>query len=443
MRGRAAALILVARAISLAVALACAAAILHAITLGREALALAPAAAVLCGITLITTAALRERGTMRQSGALVALTMAAAAAWGMTLAARAPDALAALTRVIGFAILGEAYLWRALGIARGQQRWREVRGDALVALGAVALASLFAGPIDRDALPALGLLVAFAGAVGLSLARSAEELALSTAEVRAATSTGHATGTAFALGVLALAVGFALPLLEAMLLSLARAVGPLLGDLIFAILLPLGYVAAYLVQIALWLREVLRPTGLELRIPQAPFDPADDAQRLREMEQARPFVFGAVEVVIGIVALAFALALVARLVQERRAVLPDGAEVERSPVEGIGLRATLRGLLPRRARRPRPPADDGTLATALRRVYWSLLDLADREGPGRRGAAETPAEHEQRLLRSSDRWRPASEIVRAFEDLRYGEAAPDAATVERARAALRRAEAAR
>lgn len=440
--GRAHVVIVTARAISQAVALASAAAVLHAIAAGRDALPLLPTAVVLSGATLVLFSVLRERGTVRQSGGLVAVVIAAAVAWGLALAARSPDVLAVLTRVTGFAILGEAYLWRVLGVARGLQRWHEVRSDALAALGAVVVADIVPGPIDRGALPALALAVAFAGAVALSLARASEELSLSAGQVRGRPAPEAATGTAFALGLLALAVGIGLPALQSVLLGAAARVGPLLGEAIFWILLPLGYVAAYLVYVAQWLREIIRPTGFAIPIPQAPFDPDADARRIRDLEQARPYIFGAVEAIVALVALGFALALVARLMQERRALLPEGGSVDRSPVEGIGLGAMVRALFPPRRARPRPPADDGTPATALRRVYWALLDLAEREGPGRRAPAETPAEHERRLLGSGERWRDVSGIVRAFEQWRYGDADPDDATVERARGALRRAAAA-
>ena len=151
-------------------------------------------------------------------------------------------------------------------------------------------------------------------------------------------------------------------------------------------------------------------------------------------------MFGAVEVLIGLVALGFAVALIARLVQERRALLPEGALLERERVEGIGLGATLRALFPRRRGRSGPPADDGSPAAALRRIYWRLLALGERRGAGWREPAETPAEHEARLARGAASWREAAPIVRAFEELRYGDREPERATVDAARDALRRLE---
>ncbi len=434
-------LILASRGLSEAVAYAALAAMLHASTAGREPIGLAATSAAVFGITLVLVSILRERGTVRQSAALTALVMGGSAAWALTLPARPPDALAVLTRIVGFAILGETYLWRLLGVARGLQRWSDVRSDGLFGLAAVGIAALVPGPIDRDALPVLGLAVAMAGAVALSLARSVEELELSGQETRGRPAGSAATGTAFALGVLAIALAFVLPIAQAALAAFARAAGPVLDNVLVAILIPVGYIAAIVVAIAVWLRDLIGLRSFpQIQMPTAPMTDDELRQRLLEMDRTRPLLFGAIEIVIAVVALAVAVLLVARLVGERRALLAEGVSIVRETVDGIGLRATLGTLLPRRAVRPRPPRDDGTAATRLRRVYWRLLDLAEREGPGRRGRTETPAEHERRLVRAGERWAAASEVVRAFEDLRYGERMPDEATVDRAAAALARVE---
>lgn len=437
---RAVVLIVVARSLSEATTFAVVAALLHAATLGRDPLPLGPTGLGLLGLTLVLAAVLRERGTVRQSAGLAAVVIGGAAAWGLSHAARDPDALAVLTRVVGFGIAGEVYLWRLIGVARGLQRWREVRNAALVALGAIVLASLVPGRIDRDALPALAIAVSVAGAVALSLARSTEELALSAGQVRGRPAGGAATGTAFALGILAILIALALPGAQRLLAQVAGTVGPILGDVLFLVLLPLGYVAAYLVYLVLWLRDTLGlGTGVEVEPPQMPGS-LDELRRLREAEAIRPYVFGAVEILIALVALLFAVALVARLVQERRAALPTGVSLERERVEGLGLGATLRTLLPRRSPRRTPSPDDGSRASAIRRLYWRLLERAERAGPGWRAAAETPAEHEVRLAASEGRWRAAAPLVRAFEEVRYGEREPDEATLAAAREALRRVE---
>jgi len=143
-----------------------------------------------------------------------------------------------------------------------------------------------------------------------------------------------------------------------------------------------------------------------------------------------------------IVVILVALVLFERAVRERRLTLPEGAQLERAAASGLTLGATLRSLFPRRAAQRRAPRDDGTSAAALRLIYWRLLALADRTGPGWRGAAETPTEHHRRITGADPRWAAASPIVAAFEDLRYGELGPDRATVVRAREALRAVEAA-
>lgn len=436
---RALAVVLASRAFSLAAGLGVLASLLHAVAVGRAPVPLVPTTLALFGLTLVLSALLRERGTVGRSTGLVVVTIAAWVAWGLALPARDPDLLASLTRIVGFGALGELYLWRALGMARAAPRWREVRDDALLALGAITVAAL-APSGDRAALPALALGVACFAAVGLSLSRSTEELSLSGGEIHGRPVASPATGTAFGLGALALALALSLPSLETLVAAGARAVGPLLEDVLFMLFLPLGYLAEALVNFGLWLREHLPLSFLSIQVPQVPVRPEEDAQRLREMEQLRPFVFGTIEAVAALVLLLVGLVLVARIAHDRRAALAEGASLERERIGDIGLRATLRSLFPRGARPRRAPADDGTPAAAVRRLYWRLLELAEREGPGWRAVPETPAEHEARLVAAGPRWRDAAPIVRAFEALRYGERDVDAATVTAAREALRRME---
>jgi hypothetical protein len=167
----------------------------------------------------------------------------------------------------------------------------------------------------------------------------------------------------------------------------------------------------------------------------------DDLALMREIEQARPFVIGALELIVVIVVILVGIVLLERAVRERRLALPEGAELERDVASGPTLGATLRSLFPRRSQRRRAPRDDGTPASALTLVYWRLLALADRAGQGWRAAAETPSEHQRRITGADSRWAAASPIVAAFEDLRYGELSPDRDTVARARDALRAVEA--
>jgi uncharacterized protein DUF4129 len=434
--------ILAGRCWSAATTFAAIAALLDALLGGRAPLSLLGTALALCGITLALVAILRERGSIRTSGAITAVAMAATAIWGLSLAGRALDPLGILTRIVGFAILGEAYLWGLLSIARGLQRWREVRDGATLALGAVVVAALVPAPIDRAALPILALTVALMGAVAMSLARSTEELGLGGSELEGKPIGSAAGATAFGLGILAIVLALALPAIEAFLARVAAEVGPFLDAALLLVLLPLGYLAAAVVAAAIWLRDLIRPGPFPTpRLPILPMTPEELAAQSRAIEQTRPVFIGAVEVLVALVALAFAAALVLRIATERAASVGEGVSVDREGVEGLGVRETLASLFSRPAPRPRAPSDDGTTRTLVVRMYWRLLDLAERAGPGRRLLSETPAEHEDRLLRADERWRDADAVVRLFEEVRYGELEPEADRLAAADAALRRAEA--
>jgi hypothetical protein len=138
-----------------------------------------------------------------------------------------------------------------------------------------------------------------------------------------------------------------------------------------------------------------------------------------------------------------ALFLFDRMLRERRLELPEGVTLERGAAEGFGLRDMLRRLRPQRGASRRAPRDDGTASAALRLLYWRFLTLAERAGVGWRKPQETPAEHLARIVNEDARWSAGDGLVRAFEDLRYGESAPDVATLDHARIALRTLEAAR
>lgn len=434
--------ILAARAWSGAVGFTAMAALLHALLGGHEPLRLLETSIAVFGLTLVVGAVLRERGSVSAGAALTAFAMGASAVWGLVLSGGPADALAGLARVIVFAILGLAYLWRAVDGARGLQRWREVRADGALTLGVTALAALVPGPIDRGMLPILALTVAVGGAVAMSLARSAEELTLAGADVEGRPTASAAGGTAFAVGVLAMLVALALPAIEGLVARIAPALGAAVDTLLLAILLPLGYVAAAFVAVVIWLRDLIGPGhSVSLRIPVLPLSNEQLAAQARALEETRPIFAGVALILIFLIALAFALALVIRIAQERAAAVGEGVSVEREAVRGIGLRETLAGLLPQRRIRLRAPADDGTARARILRAYWRLLDLAEQRGPGRRGPSETPAEHERRILESGACWRDASVVVRAFEDLCYGEREPDPSRADDALAALRRVEA--
>jgi len=167
-----------------------------------------------------------------------------------------------------------------------------------------------------------------------------------------------------------------------------------------------------------------------------PLSDAEEAEALRQIEATRPFIVGAVEIVIALVALIIVIILVDRMARERRQTLPEGATLDREASAGEGIGTFLAGLVPRRTRRPGPPRDDGTPAGALRALYWRYLARGDATGIAWRAAGETPREHHQRSVIATPRNDAASVLVRAFEDLRYGERDPDAATLEASRRGL-------
>ena len=94
-------------------------------------------------------------------------------------------------------------------------------------------------------------------------------------------------------------------------------------------------------------------------------------------------------------------------------------------------------------RRPGAPRDDGTPAGALRALYWRYLARGDASGVAWRAAGETPSEHQRRSVVAAPRNEAAGVLVRAFEDLRYGERDPDRETLEAARRGLAAIEEAR
>jgi hypothetical protein len=237
-------------------------------------------------------------------------------------------------------------------------------------------------------------------------------------------------------GIAALLAALAAPVVDQVLRDVGQALAPGFEQLIFTLLLPIGYLAALLYAL---LEPLLRQWSF-FRATPTQVQPNDDLALLREIERTRPLVVGGFEIIIVIVLILVALVLLERMVRERRLTLPEGAELERAAASGLSLGATLRSLFPRRSAARRAPHDDGTPAAAVRLMYWRLLALAERAGQGWRAAAETPSEHQRRITGADPRWAAASPIVVAFEDLRYGERVPDNAAVARARDALRAVE---
>jgi hypothetical protein len=341
--------------------------------------------------------------------------------------------------MVVFGLIAEAFLWRNLSVARGAIRWNDSRNALLFAGTCISIAALVTGPVDHGPLPILALFVVALSGLGLSLSRTTEELALSRG-TRGGARASSATGVSFVVGVIAILAAAFVPVVQDALSAFGTAIEPTFTRILYLILLPLGYLAAFIVELlaplvaALWRREpvVLRPRT-----------PADDEAMLREIERTRPFVFGAVEMLIVLGAAVVAIILFDRMLRERRLELPEGVSLERATSEGFGLGDMLRRLRPRRGASRHAPRDDGSPSAALRILYWRFLALAERAGVGWRQPEETPAEHLARIRGQDARWSAGDPLVHAFEELRYGEAAPDAAALDRARAALRTLEATR
>jgi hypothetical protein len=440
-RGSAAVAVLIgARCFVEAVAFTSIAALAHVFTTGIAPLPVVPWTMALFGIGILLATIQREVRSERRGTTILIVTLAAGVAWGLSLPARDPDGLAVLSRMVAFGLIAEAFLWRNLSISRGAVRWDDSRNALLFAGTCVVLAAVATGPIDHGPLPVLALLVVALSGLALSLARTTEELALARG-TRGGARASSATGVSFVIGVVAILAAAFVPTVQNALSALGAAVEPTFTRLLYLILLPLGYLAAFFVE----LFAALIRLGTFDRMPRLNQirTPEQDEELLRQIEQSRPLVFGAVELIIVVIALLVAVILFDRMLRERRLELPEGVTLERGAAEGFGLGDMLRRLRPSRGVARRAPREDGTASGTLRLLYWRFLSLAERAGVGWRQPHETPAEHLARIAREDARWSAGGALVRAFEDMRYGEAAPDATTVDHARVALRTLENAR
>ena len=441
MRGNAAVAVLIgARCFVEAVAFTTIAALAHVFTTGTAPMPIVPWTLVLFGIGILLATIQREVRSERRGTTILIVTLAAGVAWGLTLPARNPDGLAVLSRMVAFGLIAEAFLWRNLSIARGAVRWDDSRNALLFAGTCVGLAALATGPIDHGPLPVLALLVVALSGLALSLARTTEELALARG-TRGGARASSATGVSFVIGIVAIFAAAFVPAVQSALSAFGAAIEPTFTRLLYLILLPLGYLAAFFVELFAAIIRLGRfdrmPTITQVRTPE------QDEELLRQIEQTRPIIFGAVELIIVVIAALVALILFDRMLRERRLELPEGVTLERGTAEGFGLGDMLRRLRPHRGEARRAPRDDGSSSSALRVLYWRFLTLAERAGVGWRQPHETPAEHLARIANEDVRWSAGGELVHAFEDMRYGEAVPDTTTLDHARLALRTLEAAR
>ena len=415
---------------------AVAVAVLHVALGGSAPVPAFAVALALAGTALGLAAVVTEARSVRPSGGLAAVVVIAAAGWGILQAPAGAEGVVLLGRAVGFGILGEVFLWRILDIARGLIRWSAVRNTGAVAIVVLGSASLVPGPVDRGAIAACAIIAIGATAIGLALARSAEELALAGRDARGDAGGATAPGAALLLAVIAIVAGLATPTLSDTLGRLGTAAGPYVDRLLFALLLPFGYVAGWLVAVFAALFAALRFKRFEPPPPLSIRSAEEEAEVLRQIEASRPYVVGAVELIVAAIALLILLVLVERMTRERRSTLPQGATLERQAVSGIGLGALLSGLRPKGRRRSGPPRDDGTPAGALRLLYWRFLAETERRGTPWRATGETPREHLDRATLSDPRVAEAAPLVGAFETLRYGDTPPDPETVAAARAAL-------
>ncbi len=423
----------IARATLEAVIFGCLAAILHLIAAGRDPLPIAAAALLCFGAALVLITLLGDARAEHQNVALSVVVIGGTVAFGVLQPTTDPDGLAVLTRIIGFGILGEAFLWRILSIARSITRWSDARTSAVLAAIALGVAAVVPR-LDAAPLPAIALLAVAGAGLALSLARSAEELDMAGQTARGTASGRTAAGAAFVIGTLAVLAAIFSPSLRALAAASSELVGPLLAQVVYWMALPFGYLAALLVSLFQPLARLL--FGREIR-DVGPVDSLREQLMLDALEQTRPFVFGAAELLLAMLAVAFGIILVDRLSRERRSALPEGATLEREHASGTSLRDTLAALLPRRTARRVRPRDDGSAAAAVCLLYWRFLTLAERAGAGWRAAADTPGDHWTRLRQADPRWTAAGPIVEAFERVRYGEEDPPPRLLEGARSAYR------
>ena len=403
-------------------------------TNGDRAIPIVMIVLALAGVGIVLASVLRDARADRQNTAIALTAMGTAAALGVYYAPPHPDGVMILTRLVLFGILGEAFVWRNLTVARSLARWSDARNAGFAAIGAMAFVALLPGIVDRTGLLIAGLAATAATGLALSLTRSAEELALAGREARGDTGRTTASGTAILLATLSVIGAILAPFTGELVRQAGDTVAPVIGNLLYGFLLAMGYVAEFFVNV---IRSLFSGASFPPLRPLAqPLSALEEAAALRQIEATRPYIVGAVEILIAAIALIIVVILVDRMTRERRQTLPEGSTLDRESSAGEGIGAFLAGLLPRRARRAGAPRDDGTPAGALRALYWRYLARGDANGVAWRATGETPAEHHHRSVFSSPPNEAATVLVRAFEDLRYGDRDPDAATLAAARRAL-------
>ncbi|HKW77450.1 MAG TPA: hypothetical protein VJQ09_00030, partial [Candidatus Limnocylindria bacterium] len=150
-----------------AVAFAALAALVYAGTAPRGPMPLVSTTVLVFGAGLVLVAVLREGGRERRSATVLVVTLLGSIVWGVAQPFRDADWFAVLSRVVGFGLVGEAYLWRLVSISRGSTRWTDARNAVPLMAVAIAAAALLPGPIDRTPLAGLALLAVAASGLAL------------------------------------------------------------------------------------------------------------------------------------------------------------------------------------------------------------------------------------------------------------------------------------
>src|SRR5258706_9383622 len=265
------AILIGARCFVEAVAFTCIAAIAHVFTAGTVPLAVVPWTLVLFGVGILLVTIQREVRTERRGTTILVVTLAAGVVWGLALPARDPDGLAVLSRMVAFGLIAEGFLWRNLSIARGAVRWSDSRNALLFAGTCVGVTALASGPIDHGPLAVLALLVVALSGLALSLSRTTEELALARG-TRGGARASSATGVSFVVGIVAILAAAFVPVVQDALSAFGTAIEPTFTRLIYFILLPLGYIAAWIVEfLAPIVAQFWRREPIQIN-PRAPVD---------------------------------------------------------------------------------------------------------------------------------------------------------------------------
>jgi hypothetical protein len=212
-----------------------------------------PTVLALFGVGLVLVSFMREVQSERRSTFVLVVSLAASVGWGFILPTRSADGFALLSRAVLFGIIGESFLWRILSIARGSTRWTDARNAAPFAGFAVALAVLLPVPIDRAAFAPLALVGVAAAGLALSLARTTEELSLARGTAGRARASS-ATSATVILAVVAIIAAALMPGVQDMLGAVGSFIGPIIGRILYLLILPFAYLAGALVE---WLRPLL------------------------------------------------------------------------------------------------------------------------------------------------------------------------------------------